>query len=98
MSNKKISYRNFKPESYRFKVSKRKNKKYDVYQIVDGELKYITSFGDKRYQHYEDKISDHYSHLNHYDEERRRLYRLRHKNDHIGNPNYAGFWSYHYLW
>ena len=35
---------------YNFKISKKKNKKYDVFK----NDKYITSFGDKNYQHYED--------------------------------------------
>ena len=36
---------------YQFKVSTRKNKKYDVYE----NNKYIVSFGDNRYEQYEDK-------------------------------------------
>ena len=32
------------------------------------------------------------------DEERKRLYKLRHVNDKIDNLKYAGSWSYHLLW
>jgi hypothetical protein len=41
-----------------------------------GKIKKI-SFGDKRYQHYHDKVLKVYSHLNHYDEKRRSNYRSR---------------------
>ena len=47
---------------YTFKVSKKQNKKYDVYK----NNKYLLSFGDTRYSQYFDKIG-HYSHLNHND-------------------------------
>jgi len=82
-----------KGKEYLLKPSIRENKKYDVYY----DTKYIISFGDKRYQHYKDKIG-YYNNLNHNDKERRKLYRDRHKNDYINDPNYAGFWSWHYLW
>ena len=36
---------------YSFKVSTKNNKKYDVYK----NNKYLTSFGHKKFQHYEDK-------------------------------------------
>lgn len=74
--------------------SRRKHKKYDVY---DKDQRYMLSFGNTRYQQFHDKFK-YYKHLNHEDEERRRLYTLRHKNNNINNPNYAGYWSYHYLW
>jgi len=80
-------------DMYKIYVSTRKNKKYDVY-LND---KYLLSFGDKRYQHYYDKFLF-YSHLNHLNEYRRKLYRERHKNDYINNPNKPGFWAYNYLW
>lgn len=80
-------------KGYTIKVSTRKNKKYDVYK----DDKYITSFGDKRYQHYKDLIG-YYKNLDHNDKKRRDNYRLRHKNDNIDNPNYAGYWAYHFLW
>lgn len=80
-------------KGYTIKVSTRKNKKYDVYK----DDKYITSFGDKRYQHYKDLIG-YYKNLDHNDKKRRDNYRSRHKNDNIDNPNYAGYWAYHFLW
>jgi len=82
-----------KINEYIVKVSSRKNKKYDVFK----DDKYITSFGDKRYQHYQDKIG-YYKNLDHNDMKRRDNYRSRHKNDYINNPLYAGYWSYNYLW
>ena len=85
--------KNFKINDYTIKVSNRENKKYDVYKGED----YITSFGDKRYQQYKDKFG-YYKKLDHNDKIRRDNYRKRHKNDNINNPNYAGFWAYHFLW
>jgi len=73
--------------------SRRKNKKYDVY---DNNNRYITSFGDNRYQQYIDLIG-YYKNLNHYDKNRRDNYRNRHKNDKL-NELSAGFFSYYYLW
>ena len=71
------------------------NKKYTALlkEKKTGKIKKI-SFGDKRYQQYEDgqarsipgmalsdKVLKKYSHLNHYDKKRRDLYRSRHKKD-----------------
>jgi hypothetical protein len=78
---------------YQFKVSTRKNKKYDVYK----NNKYIVSFGDKNYEHFEDKTPvKYYSTLNHYDEKRRQSYYKRFGN----NPNFesAMYFSHKYLW
>ncbi len=74
--------------------SRRKYKKYDVY---DKNQKYLLSFGDTRYEQYNDQFK-YYKHLNHNDEERRRLYRLRHMNENISDPTYANYWSYNFLW
>jgi hypothetical protein len=74
--------------------SKRKNKKYDVY---DENGRYITSFGSLLHQHFRDRIG-YYKQLDHNDPNRRRLYRLRHKNDNYNDPTYAGFYSWHFLW
>jgi len=82
-------YRN----GYTITPSNRNHKKYDVYK---GD-RYITSFGDVRYEHYYDKLGF-YSNLDHLDSQRRRLYRTRHARDNIDNPNYAGYWSWKYLW
>jgi tRNA U34 2-thiouridine synthase MnmA/TrmU len=42
--------------------------------------------------------SEHENYTIHKDPERKRLYRIRHKNDHINDPYSAGFWAYHVLW
>ena len=73
--------------------SRRINKKYDVYK----NNKYLFSYGDLRYEHYKDRIG-YYSDLDHMDTKRRKLYRIRHQHDHIDNPNFPGYWSYHLLW
>lgn len=83
-----------------FRISKTKNKKYDV--KVNG--KWI-SFGDKRYEHFEDKALGSYSNLNHFDKKRRANFRARVKGIKLkdGTPAYLNknspaYWSYHYLW
>lgn len=74
--------------------SRRRGKKYDVY---DEEGRYITSFGSLAHQHFFDRIGA-YKELNHNDPNRRRLYRLRHKNDNYNDPAYSSFYSWHFLW
>ena len=96
-----MKYVIIKNKVYGVEPSLRLNKKYDVILFnPDKTKKFITSFGDKRYQQYYDYFG-HYKNLNHNDKERRKRYRLRHKND-IGvvndDPNYAGYWSWYYLW
>ncbi len=73
--------------------SKRKDKKYDVYN--NKTKTYITSFGSRYYQHYRDKIG-YYSKLNHLDDNRKRLYYLRHGR--TNNKTSAKYFSNHYLW
>lgn len=80
-------------DGYRFEKSKNKTKKYDVYK----NDKFITSFGSSIHEHYFDRIGL-WSHKNHNDKERRRLYRLRHKNDNLNDKNSAGYFAYYYLW
>ena len=76
-----------------FQKSNRKNKKYMV-TLPNGK---IIHFGDKKYQQFEDKTPlQLYSHLNHYDEKRRRLYYLRHPID-FPFPS-ADYFSKKYLW
>ena len=78
--------------SLSFKPSTRKHKKYDAF--LDG--KKIASFGDKRYEHFHDKIG-HYSNLNHNDESRRKSYRARHHK--TSQKKYSpSYFAYHYLW
>lgn len=80
-------------ENYLVVPSKTKFKKYDVYK----KGKFLLSFGDVNYQQYHDKFG-YFKILDHNDEKRRKNYRERHKNDKINNPDYAGYWSYNYLW
>jgi len=83
-------------DGYKFVApSKTKHKKYDVYDIQTD--KKIASFGDNRFQQFHDSISSYYSHLNHGDNKRRILYKLRHKKD-LANKHGAGYFSYKYLW
>ncbi len=63
--------------------SNQKNKKY--YVVVDDKK---IHFGDNRYEDY----------TQHGDKDRRRLYRLRHKNDKINDDSKPGYWSYWLLW
>jgi len=74
------------------------NKKYTAFlkEKKTGKIKKI-SFGDKRYQQYDDKVLKVYSHLNHYDEKRRSNYRSRHKNDKL-NEYSPGWFSWTFLW
>ena len=77
---------------YIFKESTRKNKKYDVFNT---QGKYLLSFGDKRYQQYEDKIGL-YSHLDHKDNKRRYNYYKRFGID--SKEGTAKYFSHMYLW
>jgi len=83
-----------------FKKSNTKNKMYDAIleHKLDGKIKKVT-FGDKRYQNYQDKTNlNIYPHLIHNDKERRRRYILRAKNnvkDGFYSPSY---FSFYYLW
>jgi hypothetical protein len=73
--------------------SRRKNKKYDAYTLKN---KYITSFGDNRYEQYYDKIGF-YGYMDHYDDTRRHNYKNRHRNDNLNYKNPSWF-SWRYLW
>lgn len=84
----KMDYKIF--DNMVFRRSTRKNKKYDVYNM-DG--KYLTSFGDKRYQQYHDKLGF-YSHLDHNDKDRRERYLNRHSKD----KQLAGTLARYLLW
>lgn len=80
-------------DGYIFVPGVRKNKKYSVYNGQTG--KYITSFGDTRYEHYYDKIG-HYEKQNHKNIRRRRLYYDRHGKN--AQKDTAKYFSHHYLW
>ena len=80
-------------KDYEIQVSRRKYKKYDIYH----KGKYLLSFGDNRYEQFEDKTPlQYYKNLNHLDEDRRNRYYSRHgfSND----KSSAKYWSNKYLW
>jgi mRNA degradation ribonuclease J1/J2 len=86
----------------KFEKSNKKNKKYKA-TTPDGK---VVHFGDKRYQHYQDKTPlGLYGHLNHGDEVRRKKYKARHEKILLkdGTPAYQkkytpSWFSYKYLW
>ena len=92
------------PVLYKAWVSKAKNKKYSVYvKGENGKTKKI-NFGDKRYQHFKDKIGN-YKSLDHNDPVRRKSYLSRAKG--IQNKkgeltwkdkNTANYWAVRTLW
>ena len=74
--------------------SNREHSKYDVYDVKTD--KKIASFGDRRYNHFNDKIG-YYSHLDTNDIARRKLYKLRHEKDrHVYQS--AGWFADRFLW
>ena len=75
-------------------VSKAKNKKYAVYVRKHGRKRLI-HFGDKRCQQFHDKMG-HYSHLDHKDPGRRKLYYDSHGP--ASDKNTAKYWSHKILW
>lgn len=64
-----------------------KGKRYTVY-VPKGNKQVKVDFGS----------SEHDNYTIHKDIERKRLYQIRHKNDHINDPYSAGFWSWWVLW
>jgi hypothetical protein len=64
-----------------------KGKRYTIY-IPKGNKNIKIDFGS----------SEHENYTIHKDAERKRLYQIRHKNDHINDPYSAGFWSWWVLW
>jgi hypothetical protein len=78
---------------YKFKISTRKNKKYDVYK--NGS--YLLSFGDRRYQHYKDNTNlKAWAKLDHNDIKRRDNYYSRFGRD--AKIDTAKWFSHKYLW
>ncbi len=73
--------------------SSKKYKKYDVLNRETG--KKVLSFGDKRYQHYKDKLG-YYKDLDHRDKKRRSDYYKRHKKNYA-YPS-ADWFSKNILW
>lgn len=82
-----------------FEVSKAKNKKYTAFlkNLINNKLVKV-NFGDKRYEQFKDAVLGVYSNKNHYDPNRRRLYRMRHLKDLKKGYYSAGYFSYYYLW
>lgn len=82
------------------------NKKYTVSVIFDDGMYKNVSFGDRRYAQYMDRSPlGLYSHMNHLDDKRRRIYRRRHSKitNRDGVPAYMekfspAWFSWHYLW
>ena len=73
------------PDQYKFLLfneSGGKNKKYDAVLMHKKTKKLkLVPFGDVRYPHYEDQTGlGLYSHMNTYNKERRRLFKIRHEN------------------
>ena len=86
---------------FTFKKSTRKNKKYMVFY----NDKWI-HFGDKRYQHFEDKTGlGEYSYLNHLDKDRRKRYlarakKIKNKKGQLTylDKNSPNYWAVKFLW
>lgn len=73
-----------------------KNKKYaTIGDPNDKGVRRIIHFGDKRYEHYRDKIGL-YKYLDHNDPKRRKEYYDRHGSS--DDPTTAKFFSNKYLW
>ena len=85
---KQYSYDQAKKLNVTIKPSERKNKKIDVYKNES----YICSIGDNRYLDYPTYLEVDKQLA----EQRRLLYRLRHKKDNI--PNTKGFYALNILW
>jgi hypothetical protein len=90
-------------ELYKPFKSNAKNKKYSVYVKENNKPKLI-HFGDKRYEHFKDKIGE-YKTLDHGDKERRDNYLKRAKGikDKQGKLTYkdknsANYWAVNFLW
>lgn len=64
-----------------------KGKRYTVY-VPKGDRRIKVDFGSSTHENY----------TMHKDPERKRLYQIRHKNDHKNDPYSAGFWSWWVLW
>jgi len=82
-----------------FQLSETKDKKYDALlkNRENGKIKRVP-FGSKGYNQYQDKTGlGHYSNMDTFDKERRRLYRLRHKGE-DKNKFSSGYFALKYLW
>lgn len=83
-----------------FQKSRHRHKKYDAIlrNVASGRLVRMP-FGDASYGQYKDSTRlGVYSHLDHLDPKRRRLYRQRHASDVKPGFYSPGYMSWHYLW
>jgi hypothetical protein len=83
-----------------FEKSRHRHKKYDAVlrNLASGRLVRMP-FGDASYAQYKDTTRlGLYSHLDHLDPRRRRLYRIRHANDVKAGFYSPGYMSWNYLW
>lgn len=85
---KKYSFDKARKLGVFIEASKTDNYKIDVF---DKDLNYITSIGDKSYSDYPTYIE---THGLEFAKNRRRLYKLRHKNDKTGR----GYFAMNILW
>lgn len=84
------------PELYKPFVSNAKNKKYAVYVKSNNRRGYKKiHFGDKRYQHFYDKLG-HFKHLDHFDLKRKSRYYARHGVS--KDKTSAKYWANKILW
>ena len=81
-------------ELYKPFKSQAKNKKYSVY-VKKGSKVRLIHFGDKRYQHFKDKLKV-YSNLDTNDNNKKRLYYARH--GYTKDKNTAKYWANKILW
>lgn len=81
-----------------FEKSPVKNKKYRAKVLVKKDVIKNVDFGDSRYEHYKDSTGlGLWSHKDHNDSNRRRLFRARHRLN--AKKKYSPAWfSWNYLW
>ena len=82
-------------ELYKPFKSKKKHKKYSVYVKGKNNKPKLIHFGDNRYGQFKDKLGE-YSHLDHGDPKRRKLYYARHGP--ATSKDTAKYWSHKILW
>ena len=82
---------------YYIMKAKTKGKKYSIFTKENGKYKYLLSFGALGYEQFKDSTPERlYKHLDHNDNNRRRLYYLRHGR--TNNKLSAKYWANKYLW
>jgi hypothetical protein len=91
-----------KRDGYIFRVPDHPTAKYEV--LAGGTRKHVAYFGDRRYQHYKDRLGF-WSRLDHLDSDRRARYWARHSGIRLADGRLAvlvkgtpAWFSMHYLW